>query len=726
MRPSFPAPQNARTCGSNSFPPATEPPPDESQHLASATLGKPGRPDGSTVPTGSSKNEDFISDTPFSTDAFGDDPISVDEYGFFDFSNDLAMNWLFSNGPSDDLFGALPGVSTDLQDLPDDRFNSSVGKLPQQPSSSDTKDTMGPHYENCENAPGASSAAPASEDPWPMAWNAAPLKEKPLPPLGRDDGVVPRVTGVCQKWPIKNTLRDDIQKMLGSCLERSLWNNVSLANFPSTKKLNYCVDLFFARFNVGTCFVHRPTFDASSQQCVPLVLAMATIGACFTELEGAKPFAHCLSELNRRLLMCMSERETLYLRAPEYVAAHILQGTYGFCCGSKRLFDMSERLRPTIVHHARGMGLFQEPTQTNSSPSTSDDCRWKAWIAKERHRRLGWAVYGYDGAVSYLHNRRPSASVEEMTLGLPCDLALWEVKSAQAWTALYAHSDTEPQNIPFRTAMRSMYGVDPDASVRLSDQHKRLLAGTLARFLWTLKEIESSPIIDVVPNKWPVSEGKQDMLDKLDRFISSPNPRAETKTAVAVRTGVQLNQIVHMAHLTAGGDLLDWLHSLACSSGKHPGARARMAQWASENAQRVRDVTLHSAQMLACVREYSCNHPTESSNAFWAGISLWSMAQLLPTMSSAPEPRSSSMQLDYLGEPGDPNYDALVAWVKQGATQALSLHDIPDLVTPEGRLAVLKQTAGILERMSVWGISNNFFMVIMQLVREEQRLDKCE
>ena len=49
--------------------------------------------------------------------------------------------------------------------------------------------------------------------------------------------------------------------------------------------------------------IHRPTFDPGKDHI--LTLAIASIGACYSGLEGAFSFSNALAELTRRLLLYM-------------------------------------------------------------------------------------------------------------------------------------------------------------------------------------------------------------------------------------------------------------------------------------------------------------------------------------------------------------------------------------------------------------------------------------
>jgi hypothetical protein len=80
------------------------------------------------------------------------------------------------------------------------------------------------------------------------------------------------------------------------------------------------------------------------------------------------------------------------VRTEFYVGAQLLQGTHGYSSGNKRLFELSDSFRSSLVNNARCMGLFQDRPKTVPI-NDSLEARWHAWISDERLCRLAWAVY---------------------------------------------------------------------------------------------------------------------------------------------------------------------------------------------------------------------------------------------------------------------------------------------------------------------------------------------
>ena len=90
-----------------------------------------------------------------------------------------------------------------------------------------------------------------------------------------------------------------------------------------------------------------------------------------------------------------AERDPRFVRTGTYLTAQLLQAIQGFSSGSKRLYELSESSRSTLINNARNMGLFEMhrfADRVNTDPDAPED-RWEAWIHTERLRRLTCALY---------------------------------------------------------------------------------------------------------------------------------------------------------------------------------------------------------------------------------------------------------------------------------------------------------------------------------------------
>lgn len=209
----------------------------------------------------------------------------------------LATDFDFSTGKDE----AQPPETLEQEDWEIDESNEEIDELP-QPTPQD----------RCN-----------PDDVWPMEWHAASAQCLTLPnlePLNQDLNMK---TG--SFYPIQSVTESMRARLLNSVrlpLERVPWQTTSLANFPSKDKLDHCIDLFFRHFDrvclaaitelllkvltwLSQTFtvIHRPTFDPSKFPV--LTLAMASVGACYSNFGEAHRFSNSLSELVRRLLTYM-------------------------------------------------------------------------------------------------------------------------------------------------------------------------------------------------------------------------------------------------------------------------------------------------------------------------------------------------------------------------------------------------------------------------------------
>ena len=558
-----------------------------------------------------------------------------------------------------------------------------------------------------------------SGEPWPLETPRPPQNHRSLPVLGSDaeePNAMPRFYSV-------KTINDRTWHALRKCImlpfEHNSLQSLDLACFPSKDKLDHCLDLYFAYFNPMLAIVHQPTFDPGKDLVV--TLAMISIGACYTNLSGAKAFSNALSELIHRLLVFMAEQDRRFVRTRSYLTAQLLQGTHGYCSGSERLFELSESCRSTLVHHAKCMGLFRFESPHVIQPKGSPEAAWHEWINGEGLRRLGWAVYKYDASVAYLHNNRPFLSTGDINLNLPGSKEHWDAESAQTWASLHPWSKTCPPTSSLRPAIRLLFDGTPDPVKKIVDEeHCFIIELTLVRMIWTLKEIKSSPINDLTtPPIW--DDGRTALLRALDNMAVPMGALAKNHTREEMNHFVHRMLLIHIAHIYGAGDLMNWLYPYLRDGPEAENARVRMRQWASEDASRIREVAYHSAQIIGLLRHYPNNMPFEAFLIFHAGVVLSCVANLLPRSRTGPTSNANPapLPLDML-DPGTGDVTARhAAWVSDGGDEQPSLFGVPALCCAAGRHQVLNQTAALLKRRRVWNMARNLAKVVLSLEAQD-------
>jgi hypothetical protein len=164
-------------------------------------------------------------------------------------------------------------------------------------------------------------------------------------------------------------------------------------------------------------------------------------------------------------------------------------------------------------------------------------------------------------------------------------------------------------------------------------EHRFIITLTLVRMLWTLKEIRSSLIYDLVtPTSY--DDGGQALLHAIGRMSVPTGSLYKWHTRTEIDRVVHQMLLAHITHVYGAGDLMNWLYPYPRRGTEAENARERMMQWARESPKRLRDVTYHCAQILGLVRNYPSNMPLEPFIIFHAGVVLSCVATIYITRSN--------------------------------------------------------------------------------------------
>lgn len=649
----------------------------------------------------------------------------IDDMSFYDWGNTFWSDWLFPNGVATD--GLIPPYNP-LNDAAPAANQGSRGIATTAPNPEVTE--VGQTRESLHETITSILPLPYSgqlKNSWPFASadDAEPLQSMPrLNAASRASEVsyfhLPVMT---------DTTFDNILQAVKIPTTHPPWRPLSLEGFPTSSHFDECIDLYFANFHPSFPFIHRPSFDVNKNSLL-VTLGMVSIGACYSEREGAHDFATALAELNRRLLLFMGEYDPRCMKNTDYVTAQVLGFLFGICSGNRRHFELSESLRSTLVNQGTSMGLFDE-IKASASVDPSTTSLWSAWIQEETLCRLGWAIYEIDASVTFLLNKRPYLSVSSMRLQLPSSEDLWEADSAQAWASLHPSSPLAPLRKSFPAVLGLVFtGRDYDENIRSvkDPQHRHFLIVTLARMVWSIKEIQTVPGARL--GRFPIEqfqETKRELLSMLETFRLDMTPALRSKLPSSVGGMLRSCLITHVSNLYAADDLMDWFYPLIRRG--HVAARwkTRAAQWASQHPIKVREVAYHSAQILTIARKFPINVPAEVLDTFHAGLYLWLVSGLWQDQQNSTSlqagEQATEIRLDVLHfESSDDGCSNLVAqWIKDGSATAntrVSIHGVPDLAGLDGPRHILQQVAKLLERMKVWKISQNLLRIVLGLLPE--------
>jgi hypothetical protein len=159
-----------------------------------------------------------------------------------------SLSWIFNDVP-DIVFGSIPN-SPSL--LPTPVAVNRSGEEPPPPQAT-RSDPPGFHDDQSSDLPMLDPQdIMRSEETFSIDWQFTPTQHLILPYLGGSDESLPPAS----YFEAASITTDTRIKLLDSIqipLEHGPWQPISMANFPSCRKLAHCIDLYFAHFN-KVCF----------------------------------------------------------------------------------------------------------------------------------------------------------------------------------------------------------------------------------------------------------------------------------------------------------------------------------------------------------------------------------------------------------------------------------------------------------------------------------------
>ncbi|KAG0134894.1 hypothetical protein HOY82DRAFT_480860 [Tuber indicum] len=620
------------------------------------------------------------------------------------------------------------------------------------------------------------------EDFLPWSWQSSREKLErrvTLPPLRQIlEELTPQTLAVTRAHSPANANKDeswiddrilnDMVSLLSIPVERFPYESADMSKFPSKSMIDSFIKIYFEKFHAILPMIHKPTFSAGTCPTIVLI-AMASIGASYSHLEGAKMFADSLSELCRRTLAWMAEYNPEYPRSDFFLMASCLQSVYALGSGSHRLYDCADVSRSALIGSARQIGLFSgrvsppssSPGSTRGSPNprtTRDEdshseeeieVRWRRWYVKEKLRRLAWSIFEYDCSFSTLSNRRGAINLNDISTRMPCAEALWQAPTAQAWGAILESGVLPPgaeKGTPFYPTLRDVISgkMSPE---NLTSWGRRLCAQAIGRILWDFKELEESVLSE------SSSVGNDGGLG-LPMLSPGLKPAKEKllKSLMVICEGVRERQmdagwkdgevdgdrahmalallISHYTHLHAAFPTVSLILSLARRpppSTTTPADPRIVRLKAIFEADPVYGRTLawNAAQIIAISRWKPVCSPVEGMRIFMAGVVLWGFGRYFQEPLPPSPPHSGpfgGVQEEVVRLDSQP-WKGVDDWIKKGKGKATIGSDqhagnaMTEICSEMGAREVLRVVVGILGRMRVWGLGGEFKNVLEEMVR---------
>ncbi len=184
-------------------------------------------------------------------------PLFADDFYTFSRTDDPEFQWVFDSNttmeeasPNECSYfvkDQTPSRMYQQVHLPQDEITAGLGANTlsqgqnEEPDIGTVLPVPTPQDSNCEPS-----------NPWPMEWRAEASQTHYLPELGLDDERVPPRRFEIEEMSISTW--ENLQNSIGLATKQGPWRQVSLIVFPDRIRLDYCIDLFFNRFQpVGPC-----------------------------------------------------------------------------------------------------------------------------------------------------------------------------------------------------------------------------------------------------------------------------------------------------------------------------------------------------------------------------------------------------------------------------------------------------------------------------------------
>ncbi|KAL4862364.1 fungal-specific transcription factor domain-containing protein [Aspergillus spectabilis] len=297
----------------------------------------------------------------------------------------------------------------------------------------------------------------SEEDKWPYRWNPESAGITAAKPIHLPHTHSLR-RGHSAQFDISESRRARLKSYLLEPRQRGLgFHNLHL---PDLETMNIFIEIFFAQFEHQMPVIHRPSLRSSDDLPDALLAAIVAIGAIYSRVKHTSRFAIVLIDMARLSAQLSLELNNKLMRDPMFVYALALLCYAGLWCGNKRLFELAENLRGTVVTYARHiqrseLAVAQEDEQRHG---TDLEGQWQLWIQRESRKRLSWCIYALDCTFPCLLYLPTSLSLAEfMSKECPCDEEYWHASTAYSWKSLLGSASVPPSRT-FISAGRPFLG----------------------------------------------------------------------------------------------------------------------------------------------------------------------------------------------------------------------------------------------------------------------------
>ncbi|KEF59378.1 uncharacterized protein A1O9_04222 [Exophiala aquamarina CBS 119918] len=513
----------------------------------------------------------------------------------------------------------------------------------------------------------------------------------------------------------------DLIKILSSPHIPSLNDGPILEALPAVGFLTKLVKIYFDEFHAVFPVIHVPTWKLESCS-TPLLAAMACLGANHSTAEGSQDVAALLAEITQRALFWTGQIDTKAFRSTEYIAAMCFHHLYSLGLGNRRLYELAEASRSTMLASLRGMGVLSDSVASEDKDTVSSQVKhlhiaeleraWQEWREKEAKLRVAWTVFEFDCTIATMTGKRGVFSLNELPPRLPCSDSLWEAPTAKTWASILAFNNQPGAFYPlFQNLMASN---TPPRS--LPAWSKRLLAQALSRLHTDLKELEDCSM----PSMLGLASLAESQRTSRKRMLAALSSLHDSLSAPKSTTEIVSMNIaclgVHYTHLIDGNQAMDLVIFLFRNSGRDlsPALSSELNR-ARQHLQAIftrypvdmRRAVSHAASVVAITRECPIFTPCETMRLFNAFAFLLAFTKLSSGSSNEGRP---AIHLDVIPwqrcEADAPMFEY---WTIHGGPACIGGVDVCD----SGSFEALRDLGlKAMHELRVWGLARKFHLIL--------------
>ncbi|KAM0154533.1 hypothetical protein ACHAPG_006484 [Botrytis cinerea] len=450
---------------------------------------------------------------------------------------------------------------------------------------------------------------------------------------------------------IYSIIQDAFEK---TCIENSpYFTPFQYTRFPSVHKLSRFIAHYVDSFHQTLPFTHLPSFNISTSHWL-FLLAMAAVGSHY---HGNGNYAKPMHEFLRRAIMSVSNDGDSRCAKVMMIQIKLLNCVGMMYCGSDELSQAAKSYHRDLNDFccSEWKTLNQIPrtavSQTSSNDTEQANREWKEWYDAESIRRTGYCIWLLDSMWYFHFQVRPSLSLDDSSVSLPCQEVLWEAESAIEWQQLLSCSSSSST---LHNALQRMY-TEKRLLSSTGEFSRILLIHGLFRRTWEVSNYLSQPLTQWTPaaSKLPFQHTTSIpiWLPGIQTYTNWRNSACDcldilhwhANSVIGAASGMEHPTVLHL-HLARVVLLTPFLHILKLAEYlassqttpiSHLGdpdqeiedeilqSRSYVKRWATEDQHKARLAIIHAGALFWHVRRFSIDAFYEAEAVYLATLALW-------------------------------------------------------------------------------------------------------